>query len=888
MFKAPLVRLFLACLTLASAVPTLALAQTATSPTVTSLTLVSAASQKDLRTLSATAPITLSEDGVMLNIRADVSSSVRCVAFYLDGRLVQTENLAPLMLAGDSSGRYNAWIPPLGTHTLRVVPYSGSNRSGTKGSPFDVTLEVAAMPPEPPPAPAPEPEPAPSPTLPPSSYSCAVTQLMLIDAATQKELHTLQSGNLALSSCGSAVNIRADVSGSVKSVAFYFDGKLIRCENVAPYAFAADGGGKFYSWTPPLGKHTVRAVPYSGSNRSGTAGAPIEVALDITQQPVAGSPGPVPTPDPEPTPGSGLTMFKSDGSLDLLTYTTFAKKYDRATMERRLGPSFLDLNPNAPDDRPTLYRPPSYPRSGGYYRTNPYELGGPPKTDGDYWSDSGQVAYIPDDLSDPGLDRIQTYAYYDKVFAISPRLDWASGRPHPDPQTREPYYLTIFGEYPKHPIAMVRSYGMQQNEALVLYRNGYLGVAGMQTSRNGSERPYPGLRFPAHKVPTSLAVTTACEFALVTVWDTNLKKGQLAVIALEAKFIPFHTLAHMAMPNQGSWSAFKLLGYIDLPMTTPTSVAAASNAWWSGPSQTGGLVLGQLNFTNESHRRNLYTGSWTAVFAKGGYAIVASQHEDKVAIVDLSPLFTYVRDSYLSSVASFQAAIAARGPLDENFPEAFTVKPEIAPKVVWTKSIPTPNAVLAGLKLERWTKDYFKAYVASRDGTISIIDTSSLMKRNSWERLGTLRIAGSFNVGANPVDMCFTRRGDSNLPLIPHKDTGVQYPPDTRNNLMYIAVRGERKVVAAVTFEGKGEVYRTIKDKRMGDPVAVSTAIRGPIVSVADFRGKKMISFRVGKIRDSRNDKVYGCGADGNDPFEYAGDVPFAGHPFLLNSANTN
>jgi hypothetical protein len=74
----------------------------------------------------------------------------------------------------------------------------------------------------------------------------------------------------------------------------------------------------------------------------------------------------------------------------------------------------------------------------------------------------------------------------------------------------------------------------------------------------------------------------------------------------------------------------------------------------------------------------------------------------------------------------------------------------------------------------------------------------------------------------------------------------------------------------------------------MGDPVAVSTAVRGPILSVADFRGKKMLSFRVGKINDIRNNVVYGCGADGTAPFELAGQVLFQGYPFLLNSTNVN
>ncbi|HYP18032.1 MAG TPA: hypothetical protein VEQ65_12545 [Opitutus sp.] len=726
-----------------------------------------------------------------------------------------------------------------------------------------------------------------------------ITKLTLVNATTQRDIRVLSPGDtIVLSTDGSALNVRADVSGTVGSVAFHYDGSLVQTENIAPYAFRADDDGVYRKWTPTAGSHKIRATPYTAADRKGTVGTAFELAITVVAKAASTSPTPAPVPDPVSTPeptvpaplplSGGVSLYKTDGSLDLSLYGVFAYSYDKATMEMRFGPSFLDLSPNAADTRPTLYRPPSYRRTGGYIRTNPYELGGPPVTDNDYWSESGQVAYVPDDVNDPGLDRVQTYAYYDRVFAISPRLDWASGKPHPDPQTREPYYLTLFGEAPKHPIAMVRSYGMQCSEALVIYRDGYLGVAGTQTSRTGSERPYPGFVFPANKVPTNIALTTSNEFALVTIWDTDTKKGQLAVIALEGKYLKFHTWPYMGMPNQGSWSAFKLLGYIDLPMAMPSSVAAASNGWWSGPSQTGNLVLSQIKLTNETHRKNIYSGAWNGVVAKGGYAIVASKFDNMVAVVDLSPLFSYVRESYLSSATSYSQTIAARGTGPSNFPQAFSVNPAIAPKVVWQSTVAQPNAVLAGHKMDRWTKDHYKAYVASENGTISIIDTSSLMKRNSYEKLGALRVAGTFNVGRNPVSMCFTRRSDSNLPLLPTLADGSQSNPDPLNNLFYIAVRGDRKVVAAVTFGGAGAVYRTITDKRMDDPVAVSTTFRGPILSVADFRGKKMISFRVGRIHDLRNNKVFGCGPDGKAPFEYAGDVPFAGYPFLINSTNVN
>jgi hypothetical protein len=586
-------------------------------------------------------------------------------------------------------------------------------------------------------------------------------------------------------------------------------------------------------------------------------------------------------------PVSAQSLYSSNGVLNLSVYGQLALSFDRTTMEKRLGPSLLDLNSKAADDRPTLYRPPSKPRTWGYIRTNPYEIGGAPVKDSDYWSDSGQLGYVPDSSADPGLDRIQTFAYYDHVFATSPRLDWTNKQPHPDLQTREPYYTTLFGQSPKYPIAMVRNYGMQQNEQLTIYRDGYLAVNGTQTSRADSERPFPGFIFPANKVPTAIAVTTANELALVTVWDINTHKGELAVFALEGKYLPFHTWPYMGLPNQGSWSAFKLLGYLPLPMTTPTAVAAASNGWWSGPSQTGGKVLSQVLPSNDGYRKLFYNGAWNGAVAKNGYAIVSSLWDNKVAIIDLTPLFSYLRESYLSSATSYKNTVAARGTRDSDFPQAFSVRPSIAPKVVWTETVTQPTCVLAGQRLERWTRDYFKAYVACRDGTIQIIDASPLMQRFSWEKRGTLGVVGTVNVGANPTCMCLARRGDGVLPLLPYVN-GVQSVPDALNNFLYVAVRGERKVVSVVTFGGQGAIHRTIKDKRMSDPVAVSTAVRGPIVSVADFRGKKMLSFRMGKLTDSRNGKTYGAGADGKAPFELAGELTFAGYPFLLNSTNVN
>lgn len=573
----------------------------------------------------------------------------------------------------------------------------------------------------------------------------------------------------------------------------------------------------------------------------------------------------------------GGTIFNAQGNIDPKLYMAEAFSWDSEAADRRLGPA-------SKDDRPTLFKPASKPDPNGWARINPWELGTAPAADGDYWSESGQVGYVPDDpATDPGLDRIAVYAYYSKVFAISPRLDWASGKPHPDPQTRERSYARLNGGPPMQPVAMARGTGLTQNEALVVYRDGLLGVAGTQTSRDGSDRPYPGLMFPDNKVPTGIAITTSNEFALVTIWDTDTQKGQLAVIALEGKYLPFHTTPHMGLPNQGSWSDFKLLGYVDLPMAAPSSVSAASNGYWHGPSSTSGKTLGALNLADDEIREMLYTN--TAI-AQGGYAIVASKQEGKVAIVDLSPLFDYMRESYLSSASAFSATLAARGSAPAQFPQTFAVRAAHRPTVAWQADYARPTAVLAGHRIDRWSADRFKAYVATEDGTIHILDTSSLMAQSSWHQRGLLAEMGSFKVGRNPVSMTFARRAEKNLPLIPSASNGGF--ADCFNAVFWVACRGDRSVQAVHTFQGKGAAHMVIRDSRMDDPVAVSTAERGPILIVADFAGKKILSFRIGPIVDVRNKVTHGAGPDGTDEFEFAGELPIAGRPFLVGSTNVN
>ncbi len=109
---------------------------------VTGFTLVNASTDQDLRALGNGDTINLTADGTALSIRAAVSGTVGSVKFYVDGTAVQTENVAPYAIAGDTSGDYKPWTPPLGTHTIKAVPYSGSSAGGTAGPAMEITITV--------------------------------------------------------------------------------------------------------------------------------------------------------------------------------------------------------------------------------------------------------------------------------------------------------------------------------------------------------------------------------------------------------------------------------------------------------------------------------------------------------------------------------------------------------------------------------------------------------------------------------------------------------------------------------------------------------------------------------------------------------------------------
>jgi hypothetical protein len=357
---------------------------------------------------------------------------------------------------------------------------------------------------------------------------------------------------------------------------------------------------------------------------------------------------------------------------------------------------------------------------------------------------------------------------------------------------------------------------------------------------------------------------------------------------VEAKGIPFHTFSQMGLPNQASVSAFKLLGYVDLPIGQTLRVAAAANGRWGGPSATAGKTLGKMDLSEPGTLKNLYSGGWSGTVAIAGYAVVISRDESKLTVVDLSPVFKYIRESWLSSAESFQATTQARGEAPEQWPNTFAVRAEILPRVILTKDITRPVSVICGHHVERWSTDRYKFHVGLEGGELSIWDASSLMARSDWHRRGTeIAELGRMFVGENPIGLAFARRNEGQGSALLPKD-GKQ-KGDGQNNVLWVACRKARKVVEVVTVGGKGDVLRTLEDKRLQDPVDVCTAVRGPIVLVCDFRGKQVVGFRVGTVADRRaKPPISYKVTDEKTGWEITGVLPVPGYPFAITSENVN
>lgn len=173
-------------------------------------------------------------------------------------------------------------VEPLEGRTLLAVTPVGAPRPAPPGGTvLAVKAVAAAAKPTVPAKPTPPAKPAP-----PKVVAGQVSKLTLINASTDTALRVLGTRTtIDLAAVGVALNVNADVVGTVKSVRFVLDGAAARVDSVRPFAAMGDLHGDFAAWAPPVGRHTLTVTPFAGANATGPAGKPVTVTLDVVRTP---------------------------------------------------------------------------------------------------------------------------------------------------------------------------------------------------------------------------------------------------------------------------------------------------------------------------------------------------------------------------------------------------------------------------------------------------------------------------------------------------------------------------------------------------------------------------------------------------------------------------
>ncbi|MER2998976.1 malectin domain-containing carbohydrate-binding protein [Pontibacter populi] len=112
----------------------------------------------------------------------------------------------------------------------------------------------------------------------------------LINSDADSEIQELTNGavlNIATLPSRN-INIRANTSSaSTGSVEFKLWGSASRSriDNIAPYALFWEVNGDYSAWNAAVGNYSVRATPYSGADKTGTAGKALTISFSIVDQP---------------------------------------------------------------------------------------------------------------------------------------------------------------------------------------------------------------------------------------------------------------------------------------------------------------------------------------------------------------------------------------------------------------------------------------------------------------------------------------------------------------------------------------------------------------------------------------------------------------------------
>ena len=653
-------------------------------------------------------------------------------------------------------------------------------------------------------------------------------------------------------------------------------------------------------------------------------------------------------------------IVNANGSINQAEYRRVAASYNTTDIiDYRLGPKAADFG-NATNTAPALWGPDLTSDEGLWpYGTQPTNNPGErekclppsqqPRSDqeeaarglqGDGWLVGGQHAFVPDNPSDPDyrFGVANTRGADGAVFKTgglcmrmkaSWQYDWWNRNGIAQPYNSQIRDLAARRtDLPLVPVAIARGRANASQISFAAFRDGT--IAPMVVGNSAPEFfDADGVRLPAGMVPTAMAVTPYNEFLVVSVWDTNTVSGKLAFIALRPREMAVgspsqtpNTRWYWGVPGAWTNRGMKLLGMVDLPFAAPTSVDVSNNLVLQNPRGYGDnddpargdlsrqsardiwRKINPIYAVGRNEQLGIENQQWSQM-ASSGYAIVASRAENKVSFVDMTPLYTFYRQMYLTDQAHFDRTVDQSLTDPAKWPFTFAVEAGQRPRVAATLDVAQPTGVSAGVQASgafgdrsNYYFEYFRrspreawsgseperylarsqAYVASMDGTVRIFNVQGLNLPGA-PTAGTVPAnpIGSFQAGRNPQFAYANSTG-------------------TGSDDLWLVSRGDRRVTFALPT---GEVQYSFTDSRLVDPVGGAVSInqagyggRGAglavfttFISITDFDGKAIATYAVEPRRSARGplEELYPF-RDPNGPVNvlFGSIARFPGRPFMI------
>jgi hypothetical protein len=540
--------------------------------------------------------------------------------------------------------------------------------------------------------------------------------------------------------------------------------------------------------------------------------------------------------------------------------------YTSEGMSRRLGPDYASYRTAGAEEKlPEIWMVPAKQGPGGRV----WQVGGPWTSEaGDYSSTQGQVLFVPDPGHFP-VDRVTIIEWAHGCFAEAPLPPWHGGF-RPEPASRKWQQAMPDGAVGM-PLAAARGMGYWANNGLVIFSSGLVASGGTVTAR-GLE---PTFVFPPGKILTAISITNKSEFALVALHDRKKRVGQVAVLSMrvngkKTNFVhEWHDEHAWSLPSVGVFVDMKLLGSIDLPgIEFPTALCAVGNDMnnrMNGRDGNAGL-LREYDLATQADRDVFYRGANANYGSTAGFAVVIGKYEGKAAFLDLEPLFQKVREMYFTTEANYQKTRDS-GPEPRQWPYAFEADASWKPPVVKVLDVPRPTAVIASLAGGAKAR----VSIASEDGTVWVYAVGGLATKEAAAAEAIVS-TGVVQVGRNP--------------------TCLAYQKYAANTILAVS-RGDREIAWIQHDDTRSQVIRRLRDARLVDPVFAEVAdthgVEGPVMTVADFKGRKVVNYRYGVLTfATQGGATFGMGPDGADEFECGGVLEFPGSPFSISATNVN